>query len=99
MIKVLDKWVIDADGKQFVAGKLASRVNKDGQTEEYIKDPMYHTTFAGCVQAISKRMRLEAIRNTDGDMEAAIEAIKKADARLMKAIGKFDDIEVVQKKK
>lgn len=97
MIKVLDKWVIDSDGKQFVAGKLASRV-KDGQTEEYIRDPMYHTTFAGCVQAISKRMRLEAIKNADGDMEAAIAAIRAADNRLMKAIGKFDDIEVVQKK-
>lgn len=99
MVKVLDKWVIDSDGKQFVAGKLASRPTKDGTTEEYIRDPMYHTSFAGCVQAISKRMRLEAIKSTDGDMEAAIAAIQAADKRLMKAIGKFDDIEVVQKKK
>lgn len=99
MIKVLDKYVIDSDGKQFVAGKLASRVNKEGQTEEYIKDPMYYPSFALCLHGINRRMRLEAIRNADGDIDAAIEAIKKADERLMKVIAKYDDIEVVQKKK
>lgn len=98
MIKVLDKWVIDSDGRQFVCGKLASRITKEGASEEYIKDAMYHTSFAGCLRAISRRMRLETISRTDGDMEAAIAAIQAADKRLMKAIGKFDDIEVVQKK-
>lgn len=98
MIKVIDKYVIDSDGRQFVAGKLASRV-KEGQTEEYIKDPMYYPSFALCLHGINRRMRLEAIKNTDGDIEAAIEAIKKADDRLMKVIAKYDDIEVVQKKK
>lgn len=99
MIKVLDKYVIDSDGRQFVAGKLASRVNNKGETEEYIKDPMYFPSFAMCLHGINRRMRLEAIKNADGDMEAAIAAIKAADERLMKVIAKYDDIEVVQKKK
>ena len=99
MIRVVDRWVIDSDGKTYTGGKLATRTLKDGTTEEYIKDPFYHSTFAGCVQAISRRMRAEAIKNTDGDMEAAIAAIQAADKRLLKAVGKFDEIEVVQKSK
>lgn len=98
MVRVVDRWVIDSDGKNYTGGKLATRTLKDGTTEEYIKDPFYYTTFAGCVRAISRRMRAEAIKNMDGDMEAAIKAIQAADKRLLKAIGAFNDVEVVQKK-
>lgn len=98
MIKVLDKWVVDSDGKQYVAGKLASRV-KDDQPEEYIKDPMYTASFASALAAIGRRMRMEAIKGTDGDIEDAIAAIRKADERLMKAVGKLDDVEIVEKAK
>ena len=98
MIKVIDKWVIDTDGKQYICGKLASRVTKEGITEEYIKDPCYYTNLAGCVRGISRRLRMEAIKNTDGDADALLAAVRGADTRLMKALGVFDDLEVVQKK-
>lgn len=95
MIKVIDKWVIDTDGKQYVGGKLAKRVNNTtGETEEYIQQPFYHTTFAGCIKAISARLRMEAIKNIDGDLEAATKAIQAADNRLLKAMGVYDEIEV-----
>ena len=97
MIHVIDKWVIDSDGKTYTGGKLATRTLKDGTKEEYIKDAFYHSTLAGCIQAISRRMRAEAIKNMDGNIEAAIEAVQAAYKRLMDAIGVFDGIEIVQK--
>ena len=95
MIRVMDKWVIDSDGKTFTGGKLATRTLKDGAKEEYIKDAFYYSTLAGCVQAISRRMRAEAIKNTDGGIEAALAAVQAADKRLIKAIEKFEGIRVV----
>lgn len=97
MIHVIDKWVIDSDGKTYTGGKLATRTLKDGTKEEYIKDAFYHSTLAGCMQAISRRMRADTIKNMDGNIEAALEAVQAADKRLMDAIGVFDGIEIVQK--
>lgn len=97
MIRVIDRWVIDTDGKQYVGGKLARRTLKDGTTEEYIQTPFYHTTFAGCLKAISARLRMETIKDTNGDLAAATKAIQAADKRLLKALGAFDEIEVVQR--
>lgn len=97
MIHVIDKWVIDSDGKTYTGGKLATRTLKDGTKEEYIKDAFYHSTLAGCMHAISRRMRADTIKNMDGNIEAALEAVQAADKRLMDAIGVFDGIEIVQK--
>ena len=97
MIHVIDKWVIDSDGKTYTGGKLATRTLKDGTKEEYIKDAFYHSTLAGCMQAISRRMRADTIKNMDGNIEAAIEAVQAADKRLMDAVGVLDGIEIVQK--
>lgn len=89
MIRVIDRWVIDTDGKSYVGGKLATRT-VNGATEEYIQQPFYYTTFAGCVKAISARLRMEAIKRTDGDLEAAVQAIHKADQRLLDALSALD---------
>lgn len=97
MIHVIDNWVIDSDGKTYTGGKLATRTLKGGTKEEYIKDAFYHSTLAGCIQAISRRMRAEAIKDMDGDLESALAAVQAADKRLVDAIGVFDGIEIVQK--
>lgn len=97
MIKVVGKWVIDSDGRQYIGGKLTLRTLKDGTTEQYIQTPFYCTTFAGCVKTISERLRMQAIKDADGDLKAAAMAIQAADRRLIKAIGIFDELEVVQR--
>ena len=97
MIHVIDKWVIDSDGKTYTGGELATRTLKDGTKEEYIKDAFYYRTLTGCIRAISRRMRAEAIKNMDGNLESALAAVQAADKRLMDAIGVFDGIEIVQK--
>lgn len=97
MIKVIDKWVIETDGKQYIGGKLATRKLKDGTSEEYINAPFYHTTFVGCVKAIAARVRMEAISKTDGNLNDAIKAIQAADERLMKHLRVFDEIEVTKR--
>lgn len=94
MIKVIDKWVIDTDGKQYIGGKLAVRTLKDGTTEEYIQSPFYYSNIVGCIKAVSERLRMEAIKRTNGDLESAILAIQAADKRLIKALGAVDEIEV-----
>lgn len=100
MIKVMDSYVIDTDGKQYIGGKLATRkVKKDNAEvyEEYIKDPFYYNTFAGCVKAIAARVRMEAISKTDGNLNDAIKAIQAADEHLMKNLRVFDEIEVTKR--
>lgn len=93
MIKVFDKWVIDSDGRQYTCGeldimKIKSKDNEDEYVDkEYIKNPMYHTTFIGCLQALSRRLRQKAIKSTDGSLEDAIVAIQAVDKRLMDAMG------------
>ena len=90
MIYVIDNWVIDSDGKTYTGGKLATRTLDDGTKYAYIKDAFYCKTLTGCLRAISMRMRAEAIKNMDGDMVGALEALQATDKRLMDAIGVFD---------
>lgn len=97
MIHVIDNWVIDSDGKTYTGGKLSTRTRKDGTTEVYIKDAFYYSTLTGCIRAISMRMRAQAIKNIDGNLESALAALQAADKRLMDAISVFDGIEIVQK--
>ena len=95
MIRVFDKWVIDSDGRQYSCGELGTiKVkikNEAGEEElvdkESIKSPMYHTTFVGCLQALSRRMRQKVIKDMDGTLENAIAAIQAVDKRLMDAMG------------
>ena len=93
MIKVFDKWVIDSDGRQFTCGELDAmkvkcKENEDEYVDkEYIKNPMYHTSFIGCLQALSRRLRQKAIKSMDGTLEQAIQAIQAVDKRLMDAMG------------
>lgn len=94
MIHVMNKFVIDTDGRQYIVGKLASRKTKEGATEEYIKDATYFTSISRAVEDVCRRVRMEAIARTDGDLEAACKAIHAADTRLIKALGVFAEIEV-----
>lgn len=95
MIRVFDKWVVDSDGRQFTCGELDTtkvKIKLDNGEEgyedrEYIKNPMYHTTFSGCLQALSRRLRQKAIKSMNGSLEDAIAAIQAVDKRLIDAMG------------
>lgn len=95
MIRVIDDFVIDSDGTQFICGKLGHAVSKKDKTPyDYVKNPSYYTNFSGALRGISRRLRLEAIKDTNGDMKAACEAIKRCDERMIEAISQFDEPKV-----
>lgn len=97
MIRVIDQWVIDTDGRQYVGGKLAYKTDSKGNTTEYIQQPFYYPTLSGCLRAISARLRIESIKDTEGDLQAALAALKAADTRLIEAISVFDELIIKEK--
>lgn len=99
MIHVIDDWVIDSDGKQYVCGRLAKSKDKSGEMKDCIRDPFYYSTVSGCLQALSRRLRLEAIKNTDGGLDALLGAVRGCDTRLIDALSVFQEVEVVQRSK
>ena len=95
MIHVIDDYVIDSDGTQYLMGKLGESISKkDGTKCVYIKNPSYFGTISSALLAISRRLRAEAVKCTTGSLEDAYEAIRRADERLINAVSKFDDIKV-----
>ena len=95
MIQVTDDFVIDSDGTQYVMGRLGKRLNKNkGMIEEFIRDPSYYATFSQAILGVSRRMRAEAIKNTNGKLSLALAALKQADIRLIEALKTYDGITV-----
>lgn len=86
MIRV-GKYGIDASDRCYEVGKIGKITDKKtGEEREYIKNARYYVTFNDALRYIRKAMHFEAIRNMDGDLNAAIEAIKQADERFAELI-------------
>lgn len=97
MIHVIDDYVIDSDGTQYMMGKLGESISKkDGTKCVYIKNPSYYGTISSALLAISRRLRADAVKDTTGTLNDAYEAIRRADERLIKAVEKFGDIKIVK---
>lgn len=83
MIKIGD-YGIDVSDKCYAVGKISKiKVKKEGKEvgeRDYLINPSYATSFAFALKCVRKAMHREAIGSTDGDLNAAIEAIKQADA-------------------
>lgn len=80
MIRIGD-YGIDVSDKCYTVGKVSKITDKKtGEEKEYLINPSYATSFAFALKCVRKAMHREAIGNTDGDLNAAIEAIQKADA-------------------
>ncbi len=91
MIHVIDDFVIDSDGTQYLMGKLAKRINKKtGVDEEFIRTPSYYSSFSQAILGVSRRMRIEAIKDADGTLADALAVIRAADARLEEAVKVYD---------
>ena len=85
---------IDVSDKCYTVGKISNiKVKKDGketgEEREYLINPSYATSFAFALKCVRKAMHREAIGNTDGDLNAAIEAIQKADTMFESLIKKI----------
>lgn len=90
MIKVLGKYGIDVSDKCYAAGKIGKQIDKKtGAETEYIQSPAYCTNVQSALNAIRKRMQMDALRGQDCDLEAATNKIRALDERFEKAIEKI----------
>lgn len=81
---------IDVSDKCYTVGKVSKITDKKtGEEKEYLINPSYATSFAFALKCVRKAMHREAIKNTDGDLNAAIEAIKRCDERFERMISKI----------
>jgi hypothetical protein len=52
MIHIVDDWYMDADRFCYTVGRLATRKDKKGEEQEYLKNPTYHGTVAHALRSI-----------------------------------------------
>lgn len=78
---------ITADSHGYTVGKPVVYTNKEtGAESEILTSPRYFGNMKACLRYIRKQMHYEAIKNTDGDINAAIKALADADERFEKLI-------------
>lgn len=91
MIHVLGKYGIEVGDKCYAAGKIGKQTDKKtGQEFDYIQNPAYCTSIQSALKAVRKRMQMEALKNTDGELETAINEIRALDERFEKLIEKIN---------
>lgn len=87
MIRIIDNWGIDASERCYEVGKIGKLVvKKTGEEKEYIMGASYVSSFQEALVFIRKRLRLETIKDIEGDLGAAIEALKRSDERFEEVI-------------
>ena len=91
MIHVLGKYGIEVSDKCYAAGKIGKQKITDKNTKittevDCIQNPAYCTSFQSALKAIRKRMQMDALKNIDGDLEAAVNVIRTLDERFEKMI-------------
>lgn len=95
MIKVAGGYYIDADSKCYWFGKLIKRPDKKtGEIKQLVDGEGYYSTFAGAVQGVAKKLRLDAMAKAEGDLTDALEVIKKCDDKILKFCKQYDDLAV-----
>ena len=90
MIKIAD-WVIDADDRCYIVGKLKARKvkTKDGTElfEDYIASPKYYTTLKNACDGILEAESRNIIRDGEMSLTEAIYRIEQKKAELDKFFG------------
>lgn len=81
MIKIFD-WVIDADSRCYIVGKLKQRTTKEGKTEEYVADPKYYSTLTMAFDSIREAERRNIVKEGNLIIEEAVRLIRESEKRL-----------------
>lgn len=94
MIRVIGKYGIEVSDKCYAAGKIGKQKVTDKNTKittevDYIQNPAYCTSVRNALNAIRKRMQMDALKNVDGDLETAINEMRTLDERFEKMIEKI----------
>jgi len=87
MIRVIDKYGIKASDRCYEVGKISKAVDKKtGVEREIIANAKYVPTLQAALKVIRKTLHFEAIKNIDGDLQTAIEALEAVDKRFEELI-------------
>lgn len=69
MIHVVDNWVIDADARTYVVGKLSKYTNKETkEVKEYIQNPLYYPSLTMALKTIVDLAEREVVTKCDGGL-------------------------------
>ena len=92
MIRI-DKYGIETTEKCFTVGKIATRIvdKQTGAQVEYLAQPAYYSSLAGCLRAIRRRMRMDALASFDGDLASALEVLRQMDEHFTTLVSDLSD--------
>ena len=86
MIRI-GKYGISASDRSYEVGRIAqTKDKKTGSVVEYLTGVSYFSTLQGCLKWIRKRMHFDTVRKLDGDLQAAVEALRKSDEQFEQMI-------------
>lgn len=86
----IEGWVIDADERCYIAGRLKTRTKKDGEIEEYIHNPKYYTHLVDAVKGLVEMERRELVRKRDWSAPELLAAIRESDDRFCRLFELFE---------
>ena len=81
MIRLKDDWVIDADGANYILGRIATveRVNKktgERYTAQEVRNQTFHRTIGQASTAFLRRIQRELVSSNDYTIQDAVKALQ-----------------------
>ena len=87
MIHVVDNWVIDADARTYVVGKLSNYViKKTGEVKGYIQNPLYYPSLTMALKTIVDLAERDVVSQCNGDLADLSSALLKLHEQYASAI-------------
>ena len=86
MIRI-GKYGIDTSERCYAVGIISTYKNKTtGKDTDVLAGAQYYSDLPTALNSLIKRNRLEALRDFEGDLKAAVKAISEADNELKRLI-------------
>ena len=88
MIRILD-FVIDADARQFIVGKIGKVKKDDGTFKEYIANASYVSTLSEAYRVVYRAKVKELVHDQDMDVKQAYEAIRAIETHIQELVAQI----------
>jgi hypothetical protein len=86
----MDKYGIEVSEKCYAVGKIGKVTNKNtGEVREALQCPAYCSTIANALNALRRRIHMDAVKTFDGTLEEAVDKIKAIDDRFNAEVAKI----------
>lgn len=88
MIRILD-FVIDADARQFIVGKIRKVKKDDGTFKEDIANASYVSTLSEAYKVVYRAKVKELVHDRDMDVKEAYEAIRAIESHIQELVNQL----------